>query len=157
VDGEFTVSLKHPTNPDGSCNWRTVYGPPLDQLKPKSGPSALHWFLQFSEAVAESIRHLLMAPGEVGAKCGPGERAPDRRSAFSGTVNSEGAKHRTTAKDLCTSLGADVESYSKWLDNPDHFRKSRPTSWLDRPLRIILFSIFAYAVLALGYVGWHHV
>jgi hypothetical protein len=58
VDGEFTVSRKHPTNVDGTYNWRTVYGPPARTapLVPQS-----HWFVRFSESMAESV-HGVIAP-----------------------------------------------------------------------------------------------
>jgi hypothetical protein len=61
VDGGFTVSRKHPTNAEGTCNWRTVYGPP-----PRAAPAdqPMQWFIQFSEAVAESMLALI-APTKI--------------------------------------------------------------------------------------------
>lgn len=62
VDGEFTVSHKHPTNADGSCNWRTVYGPPSAANKRDVAVDEedMHWFVEFSMNVSESIHRLFL-------------------------------------------------------------------------------------------------
>jgi hypothetical protein len=155
VDGAITVSSKHPTNPDGSCNWRTVYGPPMDQIKRQqaSAPSRLQWFIDFSEAVADSIRHLVVVPGQAAPRHGTNAFGTGVGPDASGHVPGRDVKESK----LRSSSDADVESSAKWLDHGEHLGKARRTSWIDKPLRILLSAIVLYAFFTLSYVGWHHV
>jgi hypothetical protein len=158
VDGVITVSSKHPTNPNGSCNWRTVYGPPMDQVKRDNTanytPSRLQWFMEFSEAVAESIGHLVPVPGQ-------GAAPRQKKHEFDIRVGVDGDGHapgRAVKESKIRRVGdTDVESSAKWLDQGGHLGKGRRTTWIDKPLRVLLSGIALYAFFALGYVGWQHV
>jgi hypothetical protein len=157
VDGRFTVSTKHPTTADGTCNWRTVYGPPSAGASPhtqRPGAAQLARFLTFSEAVAESVRHIFIAAPRAAVRAHRAGSPPGRRGG-------DQPRPRVSSRWPATTGGSaarDVESHraGRAGGHREPRAKDRPGAWLDRPLRVVLLSVAAYAVFALGYVLSHH-
>ncbi len=124
VDGKFQVSTRHPTNAEGSCNWRTVYGPP--RISPfetsASVPEKMHWFVEFAVGVSDAMNRILPFGSSENEDHTFEDRRNDRRD-----VELAGARRGR--------------------------RKTRETP-LDRPLRIALTAIVVYAAFVLSYVSW---
>ncbi|KAI0562299.1 hypothetical protein FGB62_62g235 [Gracilaria domingensis] len=60
VDGTTMLSTKHPTNAQGTRNWRTVYGPPR---RGRNRASSLHRtpFERAMDSLSDSLRKFLLA------------------------------------------------------------------------------------------------
>lgn len=56
VDGQYMVSRKHPTNPEGTRNWRKVYGPPSRKKIPEPRTK----LVRAMDSLADYIRLVLM-------------------------------------------------------------------------------------------------
>jgi hypothetical protein len=135
VDGEFTVSRKHPTSNDGSCNWRTVYGAPAGSRGDGAAAAKMHWFVELAVNVSDSMQRIL--PMRLGAE--PGRR----RHRGEGADGADGG-----------AGGADVEvAYGNWPVGGAAVRK-RSALWLDRPIRIAMAGVVLYAGMTLLYIAW---
>lgn len=60
VDGSFMLSTKHPTNADGTRNWRTVYGPPRS-LRNRISTAHGTKLERALDSLSESIRNFFLA------------------------------------------------------------------------------------------------
>lgn len=130
VDGKFAVSRKHPTNSDGSCNWRTVYGPPTEVENAPGAVQTPHWFVLFALNVSDSIERLIPA-------------------SLVGEANRQQRKSSSSARDN------DVEiAYGKWQHSgKTHYR--RGNSWIDKPLRTALIAVISFSSFTLLYMAWN--
>lgn len=142
VDGRFAVSKKHPTNNDGSCNWRTVYGPPAASTGPEEIKSTHHWFVEFAVNIADSIQRISPLPLHYESSDDSdreGEAAPLLRRSGRSSKRNHGSYY------------ADVEVASaRRLPRP--MRKKQNATWLDKPLRISITIITIYATITLVYI-----
>lgn len=58
ADGRLTVSSKHPTNIEGTRNWRLVYGPPAGR---RPQVERLSWLEKRMDKLADSVRAALIS------------------------------------------------------------------------------------------------
>lgn len=146
VDGRFAVSKKHPTNNDGSCNWRTVYGPPEGVIGPEDTKAPQHWFVEFAINVADSIQRITPLPLRYDSSDDSdrdGEDVPLLRRSRRGSMRGHG-------NSFADVEGANTRRVSGLT------RKQQKATWLDKPLRIAIIIVTIYATVTLVYVVWKY-
>jgi hypothetical protein len=144
LDGEFAVSKKHPTNSDGSCNWRTVYGP--QQSRPdrsRAGENGHNWFVDLAVTIADSMQRIVPLHQDSDPddeRCHT--RGSTRRCGRSDTRWASGSNFADV--EVAAGLGMDVRS-----------SKRKPGgTWIDRPLRLTVTFVAVYAAGTVVYVLW---
>lgn len=132
VDGSFTVSGKHPTTPDGSCNWRTIYGP--RQAVSKTSKKSIHWFVSFAESVADFMTQLLLP--RVAARSHQQRPKPESHANPGRSERPQHLKNKSYDQ-KATSLKRMNRAWS---------------SWADRLVKTAFLSVGLYATATVAYI-----
>lgn len=146
VDGRFAVSKKHPTNIDGSCNWRTVYGPPAGPGRTGASKPVQHWFVEFAVNIADSMQRITPIRLQYDA-------SEDFDREEEGVPLLRGS--RRSSQRMSGSYYDDVEG-ANTRRVPGATRRKQTASWLDRPLRVAIISVAMYASVTVVYVVWKY-
>lgn len=147
VDGKFAVSKKHPTNSDGSCNWRTVYGPPSGRHRPRDRRDKQHWFVELAVNIADAMQRIL--PLQLNYDQSDDSSCDDEVAPLL-------RRGRRSSRGLAVPHLADVEEANTRVREFGATRRKLNASWLDRPLQIAICSVAAYATITLLYVVWNY-
>lgn len=134
VDGEYTLSQRHPTNAEGTCNWRTVHGPPSppETDADRRLPEARHRLLRFADAAADHLRSFILYCVDRG-----------RMMQDNGVANGRRCPH-TTAAGL-----PEVESDTYAQPSPTRmFKKTLRIGGTVRLLTFVLFLSGCYFLTA---------
>mmetsp|Transcript_16347 Transcript_16347/g.35493 ORF Transcript_16347/g.35493 Transcript_16347/m.35493 type:complete len:446 (+) Transcript_16347:177-1514(+) len=90
LDGKFCVSSKHPTNSDGTCNWRNIYGPDRPDKSPAATRSGWWWTPRtdaFARDLAHALRVLWEATVSTSGAREDGEDPPLSAAAMPGSAS----------------------------------------------------------------------
>lgn len=120
------ISEKHPTNHDGTCNWRKVYGPPIHTRTSPVPSTPRARLARALDSMADSVRIVLIAAFDPESL----KKRPDRIYARHSSSTA-----RDTFQDIDASQTAAQEK----------------TVWkrffvISRPFRVLFFCLAVYGI-----------
>lgn len=133
VDGELTISRRHPTTADGTRNWRNVHGPPALHCQ------ASNRIMRFADSAADYLQALILTITNSELH---------RRTTSSNETYPHAGRRKSFAA-LKSRTELDLNASSSMMLS--HRSPSKNVRFVEHPFRIVGLAIVIYASCVVVY------